>query len=170
MRRSAFASSAHQQHHRPHQLKVSRSNTMASSLDKAFDKHVKWLESIRRETVTLDVLKEYYTHDEHFRDPFNDVCGIDNVQRVYDKMFDQVNNIHFQITEYALNGASIAFLSWTMTFEARGKEHEIVGASRLRFEDNGLVSEHFDFWDTLPAFETIPVIGFVLKAIKRHMV
>jgi len=73
---------------------------MTISTEKALEKHVTWLESLNREAVALDVLKGLYLQRfAHLRDPFNDVAGIENLHHVFDHMFDQIDDIGFQVTD-----------------------------------------------------------------------
>jgi len=44
-----------------------------------------------------------------------------------------------------------------------------VGSSHLRFNSDGLVEYHRDYWDASEElYEKLPVIGFVLKALKKR--
>lgn len=140
---------------------------MIMTMDKAFDKYAIWLENLTRQSVAMETLKEYYSSDARFRDPFNDCHGIEKVQLAFDKMFDQLDNIHLEVTERAMNGPT-AFISWNMSFQVRGKQKELPGVSQLRFDEKGLVSEHLDFWDASPAFDDIPIIGCVTKLVRKH--
>ena len=45
----------------------------------------------------------------------------------------------------------------------------IVGATRLRFDAQGRVAEHRDYWDAAQElYEKLPLIGSVLRAIRRR--
>lgn len=42
---------------------------------------------------------EFYSADAYFKDPFNEVRGIDAIQRVFGHMFSQVTEPRFVVTE-----------------------------------------------------------------------
>jgi hypothetical protein len=65
------------------------------------------------------------------------------------------------------------YVRWTMVFSAPklngGKPVESVGMSHVRFNDNGQVTMHQDFWDSgTNIYGQIPVLGGVIESIRRR--
>ena len=57
-----------------------------------------------------------------------------------------------------------------MRYKFRNKAYEIDGASRLRFDNAGLIIEHRDYWDaSFPLYGTFPIIGSIMKLIKKFV-
>jgi len=106
-----------------------------------------------------------------FRDPFNDVLGAEETNAVFRRMFDHLDDVRFVFDERLVHGP-LAFVTWTMTFvPKRGPKRTrvIEGASRLRFDDAGRVLEHRDYWDASLALEGIPVMGWIVKSVRRRL-
>jgi len=66
------------------------------------------------------------------------------------------------------------FVRWTMTFasSAMGKKisSESVGMTHLRFDPDGRVVLHQDFWDSAAGlYRHLPVVGYALKKIDQNM-
>lgn len=63
-----------------------------------------------------------------------------------------------------------AFLVWDFTFLWQGKAMHIHGGTLLHFAPDGRVVNHRDYWDAAgELYEKIPLLGALLRRIKRHM-
>lgn len=125
------------------------------------------------ETLTpasLEQLREFYTEDARFADPFNDVRGLPAIHRVFEQMFRYAPDARFTVHDSAWSGERW-LLYWTMEFTGRnGKAWRIDGTSRVVVADDGRVSEHLDYWDSGRQFyERLPLLGGIIRLI-RHRV
>ena len=116
-------------------------------------------------------LGRYYAADAHFKDPFNDVRGIAQVQRVFTHMFSALNDPRFKVTGAIVQGDQ-CFLTWDFLFSfKRGAPatQTIRGGSHLVFDDHGLVALHRDYWDAAEElYEKLPVVGTLMRWLKRR--
>lgn len=110
-----------------------------------------------------------YAPDARFRDPFNDVRGLDAVQRVFRHMFEALEAPRFELRE-ALVEDERAFLTWDFLFRLRrsAAEHRIHGGTLLRFDARGRVREHLDYWDAAELYEKIPGLGAPMRWLRRR--
>ncbi len=125
---------------------------------------------------TLDLasvarLGEVYATDAYFKDPFNEVRGLAEVERIFRHMFVQVKDPRFVVHEIVAQGAQ-AFITWDFVFElhrfSRGQQ-VVRGASHLRFDAAGKVSYHRDYWDLAEElYEKLPVLGGLMRFLKRR--
>ena len=119
----------------------------------------------------LDSLHLCYAPQAHFKDPFNDVRGVASIRQVFAHMFDTLDAPRFAVTEQLVQGQQ-AFLAWEFHFRLRrwraGQPQCIRGGSLLRFDAQGLVQEHRDYWDTAEElYEKLPVLGVLMRALRR---
>jgi len=132
------------------------------------DKLIHFYESISQEN-TVD-LKQIYTEDVFFKDPFNEVNGIQHVITIFDHMFHQLDQPRFVVTTHVSQGDQ-AFLTWDFLFKMKRfnrNEQCIRGASHIRFAADGRVSYHRDYWDVAEElYEKLPLIGSVMRGLKR---
>lgn len=134
-----------------------------------------WFESLTPQT--LATINEVYAQDAHFKDPFNDVVGIDKIQAIYAHMFENLTNPRFEITQVIEQGVSEeshvhrhAFVAWQFKFDWRAKSFDIPGGTRFVVNDQGLVTDHVDYWDVAGGlYERLPMIGSVLKFLRKRM-
>ena len=113
-------------------------------------------------------------YDAHatFKDPFNEVQGLPEIERIFRHMYVALDQPHFVITGQLVDGAQ-AFLTWEFRF--RFKRFDTVtlqtvrGASHVRFNDQGLVTLHRDYWDAAEElYEKLPVLGGVMRWLKQR--
>ena len=113
-------------------------------------------------------------YDAHatFKDPFNEVQGLPEIERIFRHMYVALDQPHFVITGQLVDGAQ-AFLTWEFRF--RFKRFDTVtlqtvrGASHVRFNDQGLVPLHRDYWDAAEElYEKLPVLGGVMRWLKQR--
>lgn len=110
----------------------------------------------------------FYDINAHFKDPFNDVRGVANINAVFTHMFTNTENPRFIICEKIVNDQQ-AFVTWIFEFSIRGKAYNIAGGSHLKFSPNGMVVEHRDYWDAAEElFQKLPVIGAPIAWLRRR--
>ncbi|MEO6024265.1 MAG: nuclear transport factor 2 family protein [Burkholderiales bacterium] len=122
---------------------------------------------------SVDRLGDIYSRDAYFKDPFNDVRGVSEIQRVYTHMFAKLQSPRFLVQRSWLDGDS-AVLWWEFAFRFRGGkpegEQRISGTSVLQFDADGKVSHHRDYWDPAEGlYEKFPVIGGLMRWLKRRV-
>jgi len=114
---------------------------------------------------------EFYAADARFKDPFNEVATLTDIQRIFSHMFRQVDQPRFVVTEQ-LVAANGVMLVWEFYFRVRrwgGGELQIMrGVSHLRFNADGKVCYHRDYWDTAEElYMKLPGIGLLLRGLRR---
>jgi ketosteroid isomerase-like protein len=136
--------------------------------DASLARLIAFFESIATDNVHQ--LAEVYASDVWFKDPFNEVRGIDEVMRIFVHMFTQVDGPRFVVTDSVLQGDQ-AFLTWNFLFRMKRfsrDEQCIRGASHVRFAPDGRVMFHRDYWDAAEElYEKLPVLGGLMRVLKR---
>jgi steroid Delta-isomerase len=127
------------------------------------------------ETLTpADVarLPLYYSPAIQFKDPFNEVRGVAEVQRIFDHMFSALSSPRF-VVHHVVSQNEHCFLTWDMHFRLQrftGAPQSIRGASHLVFDINGLVVRHRDYWDAAEElYQKLPVLGALMRWLQRRV-
>jgi hypothetical protein len=108
---------------------------------------------------SLARIDAFYRADARFKDPFNDVAGVESIRRVFVHMFATTEAPRFIVHE-VLADAQRAFVTWDFDFGVRGRRYVVHGATRFAFDDRGLVSDHRDYWDVAEElWQKLPVLG-----------
>jgi steroid delta-isomerase len=137
-----------------------------------FDALVAFFEGLSPEAVAR--FPEHYAIDAYFKDPFNEVRGVEPIQRIFAHMFSQLAEPRFVVLESVV-AANGALLVWEMHYRLKGARttaspQVIRGASHLRFDSAGKVTWHRDYWDAAEElYARLPGIGWLMRLLKRKL-
>lgn len=136
-------------------------------MSREFDALCNWFESLTPQTLLH--IGDYYTADAHFKDPFNELQGIQGVQRVFAHMFETLQAPTFKITDRMCQDGQ-GFVVWEFHFVSSGRAMCLRGSSHLKFDARGRVAVHRDYWDAAEElYEKIPVLGILMRALRRKL-
>jgi len=123
------------------------------------------------EDVSLEAFRTIYDDTVIFKDPFNEAKGINAVYRIFQEMYQSLDDPRFIIHEY-VEQQDIAYVKWDFIFHFKGeqKESRFEGVSRLEMNAVGKIVSHVDFWDAAEyIYEKIPLLGSLLRFVKRRI-
>lgn len=117
-------------------------------------------------------LHTLYDAQARFKDPFNEVQGLSEIERIFQHMYVALDQPHFVITGQLVDGAQ-AFLTWEFRFYFKRFDTQTLqtvrGASHVVFNDQGLVTLHRDYWDAAEElYEKLPVVGALMRWLKQR--
>lgn len=117
----------------------------------------------------LEDMRELLAVDVRFKDPFNDVRGVDAMLRVMAAMF-RLGVPHFDVLDRVASGRA-GYILWRYTSDRDNPRAWIVrGMTELRFDEEGRITEHVDHWDAAgQIYEKMPLLGGLLRLIRRRM-
>jgi steroid delta-isomerase len=118
----------------------------------------------------VERLAEFYTEDAYFKDPFNEVRGIEAIQRIYRHMFKQMVTPRFRIIHRIVDPHGDVMLVWECWFHSRllGGEQCLHGVSHVRFAMDGRIDFHRDYWDAADElYAKLPLLGGLMRVLKR---
>ncbi|WP_313313478.1 nuclear transport factor 2 family protein [Pulveribacter sp.] len=126
----------------------------------------------RLSPADLPMLGQYYAVDARFKDPFNDVRGVPAITQVFAHMFETLEQARFVVTRHMVESDQ-AFLAWELHFRMRrwrpGLDQRIQGASLVRFNAEGRVADHRDYWDAAEElYEKLPVLGALMRWLRAR--
>lgn len=131
------------------------------------DAYIRFYEALDLKTV--DQASDVASADIHFRDPFNDVIGIEAYKTLLAKMLDSAPDAKFVVTHQSVDGDT-CFIRWQLEATLRSGPWNVVGMTELRFAPDGKVREHIDHWDAAGQFyERLPFIGAMLRFVRRRV-
>ena len=136
----------------------------------AVEKIVVFFETLTPQSVGR--FGEFYTEDAYFKDPFNEVRGLQEVQRIFGHMYVALDEPRFVITERVVDGEQ-CFLSWDFHFRFKSFKPDvnqtIRGATHLKLAPDGRIRFHRDYWDAAEElYEKLPVIGVLMRWLKKR--
>ena len=117
---------------------------------------------------TVPSLLACYAEQAHFKDPFNDVVGRHEIERIFRHMFAALEQPTFVVLG-SFPSEREAMLRWEFQFRKGGTSYAIPGSTAVAFDYDGLVIDHVDFWDpTETVWSRLPVVGAPVRWLRRQ--
>jgi hypothetical protein len=136
----------------------------------AINRFVDFFESL--EPASVARLGEVYPSDVYFKDPFNEVQTLAQVQQIFSHMFAALDRPRFVVTGQVVEGRE-CFLTWNFEFYFRkqpARLQTVRGTSHLKFNEAGLVSYHRDYWDAAEElYEKLPLLGSLMRWLRKRV-
>ena len=139
-------------------------------IPQAVERLVQFFEQLQPQD--LQRLPEIYSPQARFKDPFNDVQGLGEIERIFAHMFVALDSPHFVVTERIVQDNK-CFLVWDFRFRFKRFDttswQTVRGGTHLVFNDTGLVTLHRDYWDAAEElYEKLPLVGGMMRWLKRR--
>ncbi len=117
-------------------------------------------------------LHTIYDAQARFKDPFNEVQGLPEIEKIFRHMYVALEQPHFVVTGQLVDGTQ-AFLTWEFRFRFKRFDtttlQAVRGASHVVFNEQGLVTVHRDYWDAAEElYEKLPVLGGLMRWLKKR--
>ncbi len=139
-------------------------------MNESVDRIVQAFETLSPASVArLDAI---YVPDAAFKDPFNEVQGLPEIQRIFAHMFEALVQPRFVVTQRLVQGQQ-CFLCWEFHFAFKqtniGQPQCIFGATHLTLDESGRIATHRDYWDAAEElYEKLPWIGGLMRWLKKR--
>ncbi len=122
---------------------------------------------------SLNQLATLYTADAYFKDPFNEVQGVVEIQHIFAHMYVALDAPHFVVTGRVVDGDQ-CFLTWEFRFRFRRfnpkVDQTVHGVSHLKLAADGRIHFHRDYWDAAEElYEKLPLLNRLMRWLKRKI-
>jgi hypothetical protein len=122
---------------------------------------------------TEDTIKKYvrelYAPTAYYRDSFTQKQGVENIETYFIQGTRTMDELAFDLQDIAVHDGNYYF-RWITQFSQKGKKDDVIhlpGVSHVRFDKEGRIVFHQDFWDAGVIYERLPVIGFFIRWLKK---
>ena len=141
-----------------------------ATMAQAVERLVQFFEQLKPQD--LQRLPEIYAPEARFKDPFNEVQGMAEIERIFAHMFVALDSPHFIVTERIVQDNK-CFLVWDFRFRFKRFDttswQTVRGGTHLAFDAQGLVTLHRDYWDAAEElYEKLPLVGGLMRWLKRR--
>jgi hypothetical protein len=120
------------------------------------------------------LLPESYAKDVWFNDTLKTVVGRDALAHYLRESAEAVDACTVRIIDSTRNAEGEYLVRWTMMIRfkrfKKGQDTHSIGLSHLRFDRDGRVVYHQDYWNAAEGiFRHIPVLGWMIEAVLRRV-
>ncbi|MEO7732522.1 MAG: nuclear transport factor 2 family protein [Kofleriaceae bacterium] len=117
-------------------------------------------------------LEELYAPQFSFRDPFHAIEGdYAQLRSYFRRVLTALAETRF-ITEDSAIGGDGCYVRWRWAWRRKARDplRVVPGVTHLRLAGDGRITHHSDLFDAAEGFyEALPVVGGVLRAIRRRL-
>jgi steroid Delta-isomerase len=138
-------------------------------VDKGLEQFAKLFDDFRPQAVS-DGARWLYSADTYFNDGFAELKGSDALARYLGRSAGQTAEIKVEVEEITKTDNGV-YVRWIMTFTTKGGTTVYApGISHLRFNGEGRITYHRDYWDAGSALaELVPFAGAMLRAVRSRL-
>lgn len=113
--------------------------------------------------------REVYAADAWFNDTIATKSGIDAIERYLLKTAAGSEKVRAEVKDVAVSGSD-CYVRWTMEVRSKGlsggRPITTAGMSHLRFDREGKILLHQDFWDAAAGiYQQLPVLGPAIRYV-----
>ena len=112
-----------------------------------------------------------YAENLFFNDTLKTLRTRSALESYFIKTAEHADAMKVTVVDVARSGANY-YVRWTMEVRFKGARDSVftIGMTQLRFNEQGLIVFHQDFWDsTAGFFEHLPVLGSAIRWIKSKI-
>lgn len=137
-----------------------------SKIDRTVENFTGVFTRYQRDEVNQEVPK-IYSQEAYLNDRIHGIKGRDSIKSYFDKTFDKVYAAEFDFQD-RYQGSHDVVLRWVMalTINEGEEPRKFMGMSQLRFDHEGQVIYHVDYWDFSEFLSDFWGIGSIMKMIK----
>jgi hypothetical protein len=123
--------------------------------------------------ATEETVRKAYAEKLYFNDTFKVIDNIDELVTHMVETAKQVKSTTVEVLDVASSGSDY-YVRWVMIMEFDVKRKDIysksIGMSQLRFNQQGKIIFHQDFWDSSEGFyQHLPYIGYFIRKVKSKL-
>ena len=139
------------------------------ALAAAVERIQRYYENVTRDSVEA-LTGRLYSSDAYLCDTLHIARGAEQIEAYFLKTAERVSVMEVTILGYSASGPEV-YTRWRMTIAADalddGRPVTTYGISHLRFDHEGKVILHQDFWDASAGFfEHLPVLGGIIQRVR----
>ncbi|MDE2144068.1 MAG: hypothetical protein KGJ84_16790 [Elusimicrobia bacterium] len=118
-------------------------------------------------------IRKVYAPVLFFNDTLKTIRDVDTLEKYFLTTDDAMSSYGLKV-EQTISTPQGVFVRWRMDVVFRrfhkGQVQSSIGISHVRFDNEGRVIYHQDYWDSGSAlFEKIPILGAGIRAVKRRI-
>lgn len=145
--------------------------TTGEAIDARIDGFLALFASFDPETVD-EAARDAYAEDAYFNDGFAEIEGRDEIAAYLARTAEATAELEVELEDRVVAGGEV-YLRWVMRFTTDGRRSRTIvtpGITHLRFDEQGRIVYHRDYWDASGALaEFVPLVGPVIRSVKKRL-
>lgn len=123
---------------------------------------------------SLGRLEDLYADNVHFTDPLHEICGLSELRRYLAERYVNVTALDFEFLAFDEVREGEGYVRWVMSYRHaqlnRGKPISLEGCSMLRWNAEGKVVRHRDYFDAgALLYQHVPIVGSLIRGLHQRI-
>jgi hypothetical protein len=116
-----------------------------------------------------EAARELYAEDAYFNDGFVELSGQEAIVAYLEESAGLATEVSVEMEDRVISQGEV-YVRWVMRFTTRSRTFVAPGMSHLRFDAEGRIAYHRDYWDASAALaELVPLVAPVLRAVRSRL-
>jgi hypothetical protein len=136
----------------------------------AIERFVSFYSTYTEDNIKRNI-RDLYASGAYYRDSFVERQGIDSIEAYLIQGAHIMQDLTFDLQDIAVHDGNYYF-RWITRFSQKGRKDDIThlpGVSHVRFNKEGMIIFHQDFWDAGVIYEKLPIVGFFIRWLKKRI-
>jgi len=148
-------------------LQAETISSKQSQIDQTLKLFLSALEKYEKDDF-IPKLDSIYAEDAFLNDRIHTVKGLENIKAYFTATFDKIVDCEFIFHDKLIGQTSIV-VTWTMRIQTKKDQPymEFLGSSQLRFNKEGKIFYHQDYWDFSELLSEIRGASFIINYAKN---
>lgn len=116
--------------------------------------------------------RQAYADEAYFNDGFAELEGAETIAAYFERTARSTATIEVEIEDRVVAGSEV-YLRWVMRFTTTGRRARTIvapGMTHLRFDGDGRILYHRDYWDASGALaEFVPLMSPILRSVRSRL-
>ena len=129
--------------------------------------------SVMSPEIAAEKTLSVYAVNAYLNDTLAQITGAEAIRDYFVSSLAGAEHVAVEVTDVAVSGGNYYF-RWIMDIQfmslKKGEVTRSVGMSHVRFDRDGKVVFHNDYWDSTSGFfEHVPVVGWLIRRVKNRV-
>ncbi len=153
--------------------KINETPDKGSAEEKAAIERVKDFFAVLSEENIIAKVRNVYAENAYLNDNLKELNGIDDIEAYFIRGARETEKVTVEFTDVAESNGNYYF-RWIMKIKfkklKKGQTTSSIGISHIRFNKDGQIILHQDYWDSARGFfDHVPVVGGILNIIRGRL-
>jgi hypothetical protein len=116
-----------------------------------------------------EAARALYSEGAYFNDGFVELNGIEAIVAYLEESAGLATGVSVEVEDQVVRDGEV-YVRWVMRFATRSRTFVAPGMSHLRFDRDGRIAYHRDYWDASAALaELVPLVAPALRAVRSRL-
>jgi len=120
-----------------------------------------------------EFIRETYAEQLYFNDTLRTIYHVDDLIDYMTHTASMIKSTKVKILDTAYSGTDY-YIRWEMIMEFKARSKDVysksIGMSQLRFNQEGKIVFHHDFWDSTEGlYQHLPYIGYLIRKVRNRL-